>query len=175
VEQYDVVTSFCMLHWVKDLTHAFSNMNRALKARGKMLIVFPVSYKSPWHDILFSVCRDEKWWKYFHTRSDMQEVSQDLVVNEAYLETICAASHFTPQEIEMYLFNYTFPSVVGYENWFKALSYIYSVPLEEQEMFLREHVDKVVEYGRQVLHDSDDGVSVYIMYAVVDAVKSAAF
>lgn len=170
---YDVVTSFCMLHWVKDLKVAFSNINRALKDEGKMLIVFPVSYNSPWHDILFSVCRDTKWWSYFHTRSDMQEVSQDLIVNETYLHSICQASHFTPQEIEIHLFTYTFPSVIGYENWFKALSYINSVPAEAQDEFLREHVQKVVEYGRSVLHDTDECVSVQIMYAVVDAVKSA--
>lgn len=62
--QFDVVTSFNSLHWVKDQASALSGISNALIENGKAVLLLSHK-KSHYHNALDVICKNEKWNKYF--------------------------------------------------------------------------------------------------------------
>ncbi|MEO8402374.1 MAG: methyltransferase domain-containing protein [Gammaproteobacteria bacterium] len=63
-EQFDVITSFNSLHWVKDQARALRGIADATVENGKVILLLSHK-KSQYHHALDIVCAKDKWKNYF--------------------------------------------------------------------------------------------------------------
>lgn len=68
-EQFDMVTSFNSLHWVKDQESALGGIARAVVEGGKVILLFSHK-KSHYHYALDTVCSKDKWSQSFKDYSN---------------------------------------------------------------------------------------------------------
>lgn len=66
--EYDVITSFWTLHWVKEYALALDNIARSLKPDGKALLCHIIGI-DPFQKIVNNLLETEKWKKYKSDRS----------------------------------------------------------------------------------------------------------
>lgn len=93
-KQFDLITAFSSLHWVRGQKEALNNMVTALKPRGRMLILtFPT--ESPYDGVLKEVIHSKKWkehsdssaCKYWITSDEYQQIASRLNLKKLFLRT----------------------------------------------------------------------------------------
>jgi SAM-dependent methyltransferase len=88
-DQFDVITSFNSLHWVKDQVSALRGIARAVIENGKIILLLSHK-KSQYHHTLDTLCSQEKWSHYFkdylNPRSFFEVKEYDTLLKEAGLD-----------------------------------------------------------------------------------------
>ena len=88
-DQFDVITSFNSLHWVKDQASALRGIANAVVENGKIILLLSHK-KSQYHQTLDILCSQEKWSQYFkdylNPRSFFEVKEYDIFLKDAGLE-----------------------------------------------------------------------------------------
>lgn len=100
-KNYDLVTAFSCLHWVRDQESAIKRMVKTLKDKGRLLILtFP--RESPYLRVLQKVIYSEKWLQYapqsacehWITSEGYQDIVKQLPLNVLYMHTSRAKADY---------------------------------------------------------------------------------
>lgn len=130
-EQFDLVTSFNGLHWVKDQASALRGIANAVIENGKIALLLSHK-KSTYHHALDAVCTQKKWQPFFkdyvNPRSFFTIAEYENLLEEAGLA-------FQPLiEEEM---TYNFDSVEKLKAFFNAsMANIKQIPADKKTEFL---------------------------------------
>ena len=63
-KQFDIVTSFCCLHWVKDQLGALNGIKNALVENGKAILLVPLRHEEL-YTAIESIVSNQRWKDYF--------------------------------------------------------------------------------------------------------------
>lgn len=169
--EFDIITSFCTLHWVADLPKAFAKISKALKPGGRALLFFPTSCQNPWRSQLADTAAQEPWAAAFEKNKPAElnlPVAMSYRAYGDYLENLCKQAGFNSTDIQVDTIPYTFPTIDTFKSWFKALAWFKSVPTEHQDEFLNTLVKRMLAYSPA----SDGTCTMHGTYATVLAAKN---
>lgn len=137
-EQYDIITSFFSLHFVKDKVASLTNVATHLKPGGKFICVAPPFQSNPEYDeALQIVSHSQKWQKYFKTFTS----SFAFVSLEAYKASF-AQSGLSLIRAEFCPSYDPFVNLQEFRDWFKGtMSHVHYLPEELQDAFIEDVVN----------------------------------
>jgi trans-aconitate 2-methyltransferase len=162
--EFDVVTSFCMLHWVSDLPTAFTKIYNAVKPGGRILLFFPVmSQKNIWRRLLRETMEKPKW-KALIKNMPVESSHPDTAL---YFESMCKQIGFTSCTANVAVIPYTFSTIDTFKSWFKALAWIKALPDEHHDAFLNDFVERMLSHDKP----ATGACTVHSAYATIWAKK----
>lgn len=143
--EFDLVTSFVCLHWVKDHLAVLKGIERSLKPGGSVIIQCRGRGKSKDGDIFAltkEVIRSEKWSRYFRGYSNTEgvygPVEYHTWLDQAGLEGLKA---------DLAIKDLVLPGRAGLEGFIRTtwLSVTERIPEEIRQQFIEEISDKYLE------------------------------
>lgn len=139
-EQFDIVTSFNCLHWVKDQQNALFGIAKSA-AYGAQIALLLSHKKSLYHLILDKICSSKKWKDYFidfiNPRSFFDPIDYKEMVVQSGLEVI------EMSEEEM---TYSFKTKEQLKEFFNAAgSQIKQIPESKKSDFLNDFVEEYLK------------------------------
>jgi len=162
--EFDVVTSFCTLHWISDLPKAFSNIYTALKPGGRTLLFFPIAHDNIWYTQLADTVAQATWRNSFEKNKTFPINQQ--ITNE-YLRGLCKQTGFVAFDVHNGTTPYTFPTVDAFKSSFRGNTWFKAVPTKHQEEFLNDLVTRVLAYDKPI----DNTCTIYHAFVTILATK----
>ena len=130
--QFNMVVSFCCLHWVKNQLSALKGIKAALVENGCAVLLVPLRHEEL-YTAIESVIESEKWRHYF-TGYNNPHV---FFTKEKYSALLDQAG-LAPSLLEEKTMSYSFRTQVEMEMFLKAwLPHIRQIPLSQQDYFMR--------------------------------------
>lgn len=134
--QFDLITSFNSLHWVKDQENAICGIANALVENGKIILLLSHK-KSHYHHAIDGVCGGDKWGRYFkdysNPRSFFELEEYEGILRRSKLKVISLA------EREMI---YRFDSIVELKEFFSSsMANVKRIPSDLEDEFLSEYCE----------------------------------
>lgn len=162
-EQFDVITSFNCLHWIKDQQNALSGIAKSA-VDGAQIALLLSHKKSAYHLVLDKICFSSKWRDYFidfiNPRSFFSPSDYKTMIIKSGLELVDLS------EEEM---TYSFKSKEQLKEFFSAAgSQIKQIPENRKPEFLN---DFVSEYLKEVGYSKEDLIPVSFWCLQVVATK----
>lgn len=151
-EQFDIVTSFNCLHWVKQQKQALQGiMNSGVK--GALIAILLSHKKSTYHFVLDSLCKKNKWEKYFLNYINPRSFFAYEYYKELLIEIGLNEIQISEEEMA-----YQYKSKEQLKRFFLSAGYqIKQIPPVYKEEFLE---DFVVEYLKQTQIKADEPIPV---------------
>lgn len=162
--EFDVVTSFCMLQWVPDLSKALANICKALKPGGRTLLFIPQVTNSPMQTEIYATVDSLKWQSFFENK---RPVRSSIPLTVDFVHKLCSENKLDVTSADCSLMCYTFPNDTAYINWFKALPWINAIPVDLQSEFCADLVARLRTYSQA----TDTTCPVYINFITIKATK----
>lgn len=136
-DQYDLITSFFSLHFVKDKAASLANVASHLKPGGRFVCVAPPFQSNPEYDeALQIVCHAQKWRAYFKAFTS----NFNFVSLEQY-KAFFAKSGLTLIRAEFCPSVDPFVTIQEFKDWFKGtMSHVHYLPQELQDAFIEDLV-----------------------------------
>lgn len=162
-EQFDIVTSFNCLHWVRDQEAALNGISKALVEGGQVALLLSHK-KSTYHHVLDKLCASEKWRDYF----------RDFVSPRSFFEIdnykqMLVSAGLKPVELIEDEMTYKYSSKEQLKGFFSAAgAQIRNIPELRKNEFLTAFAD---EYLKQVNCGDDEMIPVSFWCLQVIAVK----
>ena len=129
--QFDIVTSFCCLHWVKEQQQALHGIKAALVPGGQAVLLVPLRHQELYTAIESTVAA-QKWQRYFEGFVNPHQ----FFTKEKYQQMLSEAQLKT-QQLEQTLMTYEFDSKRAMELFLKAwLPHMNRLPELLQDEFL---------------------------------------
>ncbi len=151
-DQFDIITSFNCLHWVRDQKKALVGISNAASG-GAQIALFLSHKKSTHHFVLDEICSNDRWKHYFDKiispRSFFHLCSYKAMVIQSGLKVI----EIVEQEM-----TYTYSSKEQLINFFSAAgSQLGQIPELKKKEFLN---DFATEFLRQIAAQDDKEIPV---------------
>ncbi|STX39897.1 class I SAM-dependent methyltransferase [Legionella feeleii] len=160
--QFDIITSFNCLHWVKDQMGVLKGIADSA-VEGAQIALLLSHRKSIYHFVLDEICARENWKQYFTDFINPRFFFEPNVYEEMLIEVGLKTIEITEEKM-----TYTFPSKEKLKGFFNAASaQIKQIPLSRTEEFLN---DFVTEYLKQTNCD-DEIIPVHFWCLQVIATK----
>jgi ubiquinone/menaquinone biosynthesis C-methylase UbiE len=161
--QFDLITSFNALHWVKDQGAALAGISKAAKP-GANIILLLSHKKSLYHHTLDRICSTNRWDKYFsnyvNPRSFFEKNDYEYMLKEAGLNV----TSITEEEM-VYCFN----TPEKLKAFFRAsMANVGQIPKNEKENFLG---DFAMEYLSNTKEKNNDKITLSFWCLVINANK----
>lgn len=135
--QFDLITSFTVMHWVLNQSQALKSFAKALKAEGKLYIQMPIGLPTSMEEALKITLAKHEWASYFSNFSAPWKFYQP---NE-YRELLINA-HLNPIKLEVVKKHEFFPSRALFHDFLKQwFPYLRTLPIEKKDLFLSELLD----------------------------------
>lgn len=162
-EQFDIITSFNCLHWVKDQQNALFGIAKSA-VYGAQIALLLSHKKSLYHLVLDKICSSSKWKDYFidftSPRSFFDSIDYKEMVVRSGLEVI---------EISEEEMTYSFKSKEHLKDFFSAAgSQIKQIPEAKKADFLNDFVD---EYLKEASFSEETSIPVSFWCLQVIATK----
>jgi trans-aconitate 2-methyltransferase len=136
-QQFDLIVSFCCLHWVEDQELALKSFCKSLVPNGKALIVVPAKASTNIATMCEALLRQKKWAQYFPTYKQ----ERFYFTKEEYIPLLKAAQ-LTPISIEVSTSETIFENKRDFIEWLKPhTTFIQHLPQDLQEEFLKDLAD----------------------------------
>jgi trans-aconitate 2-methyltransferase len=144
-EQFDIVTSFSVLHWVIPQQKALESIYKALVPGGKALLLlygrYPMSLCMLSENLIYS----QKWKEYFP-----DYIPQRVYFSEEEYYTLLINAGFSEVKLSSEWIKTTFPSKDAFMKFvIPLLSFTEHLPPEIREEFVSEVVDQVVALSKK--------------------------
>lgn len=163
--EYDLITSFYCIHWIKDQQAFVDNISKCLKPNGKILFYIMTEIdKNLLQQVFHTVLSDPKWatyfkdyqipW-YFKNKDEFAEI-----VKNSGLELLDI--QFVPEKI-------LFDNVEDIKSWVKAIPVANHLPVELRESFMH---DLLLQYSKIVPVKKDGTIDFILPTLVVVAQKN---
>lgn len=131
--QFNLVVSFCCLHWVKNQLSALKGIKAALVENGKAVLLVPLRHEEL-YTAIESVVESEEWRHYF-TGFNNPHV---FFTKEKY-STLLDQAGLAPSLLEENTMSYSFRTQIEMEMFLKAwLPHILRIPSSRQDDFMRD-------------------------------------
>lgn len=131
-KQFDLITMFSSLHWVRGQEKALNNLTSVLRQEGKLLILtFP--HESPYYRLLEKVIHSKKWLQYSNSSACKHWLTSDqyqLIISKQKLRKLFFKTY---REVAVYQNEGQFKDYV--KGWLPCLI---TLPENLQEEFLTE-------------------------------------
>lgn len=167
-EEFDVVTSFSTLHWVKEIKTALDNVHRALKPGGKGYFVLGAKdNRKMLQTAVLTLVASEKWKSYFEGKDYYK--SEDHTYTPKEMTTMLTETQFKVLECETQEKHHLFAD--------KEAFYLY---LESASPYKKLLQEKHREFGMDVIEmystllTSGEGPLDYITYQLYVIVEKPA-
>jgi trans-aconitate methyltransferase len=139
-EQFDIVTSFNCLHWVKDQQNALFGIAKST-VDGALIALLLSHKKSLYHHVLDKLCSSSQWNHYF-----IDFISPRSFFDPYDYSEMLAQSGLKVIEIFEEEMTYAFKSKEQLKNFFKtAGAQIKKIPEDKQSDFLNEFVNQYLQ------------------------------
>lgn len=139
-QQFDLIASFCTLHWVLDQKKAFADMHKSLTHDGKLLLVIPAKTDNTIGASAMRLVQKEKWQPFFPDYKSTKHYPTENECREILLET-----GFTPLSIRLTTSDTLFVNKEAFLGYLKPLvNFIGHLPSDLQETFLNELADEML-------------------------------
>jgi|SRR5262245_14083111 len=137
-EQFDLVISFSVLHWLRDLDAGLKGIWDSLKAGGQFATTVVRGLYAPMEEATDDLIRSEKWAKYLAHYS----AGFNFVQRDQYLYLLRRNS-FRPGDVHDVSLNVLFDSRDTFKPWVKQwYAYTNGVPPEARDALLDDAVDR---------------------------------
>ncbi|XP_058832339.1 juvenile hormone acid O-methyltransferase [Topomyia yanbarensis] len=137
--QFDHITSFYCLHWVRYQNVAFSNIYNLLKPGGDCLLVFLA--RNPIFDIYDQMSRSSKWTKYMTDVDKYISPYQHCENPTGEIEEILSSVGFTKYQIQITDRVYVYEGMESLKKAVQAVNpFSERMTLELQEEFLHDYI-----------------------------------
>lgn len=144
-EQFDLIVSFCTLHWVLDQKKAFQDMRKTLVDEGKLLLVIPAKTDNTIGASALRLVQKEKWASYFPDFKSTKHYPTENECRKLLLET-----GFTPLSIRLTTADTLFRNKEAFLGYLKPLvNFIDHLPADLQATFLDELADEMLALDLQ--------------------------
>lgn len=148
-EQFDIITSFNCLHWVKDQQNALFGIEKAA-SYGAQIALLLSHKKSLYHYVLDKICASDKWNKYF-----INYINPRLFFDLYEYKTMLFNTALNLIEIKEEEMTYNFKSKEQLKDFFNAAgSQIKLIPRDKKSDFLNEFAN---EYLKEI-HISQESI-----------------
>lgn len=146
--QFDIVFSFCCLHWVEDQLTALRGIHRSLRANGSFcaIVPYPLTF-----DLAIGAVLDQNPWNNFH--GTLQPIGWFRFDENRYVELLRQAN-FSPRLIEMKDVLTVYDDKMQLMQWLKLLLPLDPLSPQEQEAFIWDVIDTVLLQHPQALQPS---------------------
>ncbi|MCW8444708.1 methyltransferase domain-containing protein [Fluoribacter gormanii] len=162
-EQFDVITSFNCLHWIKDQQNTLFGIEKSA-AYGAQVVLLLSHKKSLYHLVLDKVCSSSKWKDYF-----IDFVSPRLFFDPHDYKEMIVKSGLEVVDLSEEEMTYSFKSKEQLKDFFSAAgSQIKQIPGNRKSEFLN---DFVTEYLKKVVCSQEDLIPVSFWCLQVIATK----
>lgn len=140
-EEFDLITSFCSIHYVIDQEKGIQSIAEALRLGGKFLCIVPGKNGTTLQGSSEKLIKKEKWAPYFpdfkKQRAYQDREGWERILNKAGLDLI----YFFVDKDSM-----VFPDQEAFINWIRPfVNYISHLPQDAQEEFLVELSEEMME------------------------------
>ena len=156
-QQFDLVTSFTCLQWVKDQQGALSGIYRSLKPGGALLVTYPM--EGMLTDAIAHTRNSSRWKRYFENY-----IPKTTFYTPAQYDNMLRSAGFVNRKVEGHLTITWMDSAAAMGRWMSQwLDEKYQVPESERERFV---ADIVAHYlTNQVCQDGKLGVRLEVFMA----------
>jgi ubiquinone/menaquinone biosynthesis C-methylase UbiE len=163
--QFDLITSFNALHWVKDQKAALAGISRAA-APGAKIVLLLSHKKSLYHHILDKICSAKPWDKHF---SDY--VNPRSFFEKNNYENMLKQSGLTVTSITQEEMIYHFDSTEKLKAFFRSsMANIKHIPNDKKEKFL---ADFTLEYISALEKPNTDKIPLAFLCLIIQAIKNS--
>lgn len=139
-QQYDIVTSFNCLHWVRDQEKAIEGIATAA-IEGAQIILLLSHKKSLYHTVLDSLCASDKWKSYFTNYINPRSFFDKSAYNEMLNKSGLKVDSLIEEEM---IFYYQNPEEI--KDFFRAAgSQIKLIPDNMKEEFLADFMKRYLQ------------------------------
>jgi trans-aconitate methyltransferase len=129
--QFDIVTSFCCLHWVKEQRQALIGIKNALVPTGKAILLVPLRHEEL-YTAIESVVSEKKWCNFFKGFSNPHV----FFTKEKY-STLLNSAGLEKQTMQEKIMSYEFDTKRNMELFLKAwLPHMKLIPESKHDDFL---------------------------------------
>ncbi|GEM_PF-624733 len=141
--QFDVVTSFCCLHWVAEQLHALTGIKNSLTENGKAILLVPLRHEELYTAIESTVA-NPKWSKYFEGFTN----PHNFFTQEKYAKLL-NDSGLEKRSMQTEIMTYEFDTKRNMELFLKAwLPHMKHVPNDKHDEFLSDIGDAFLKIVR---------------------------
>jgi trans-aconitate methyltransferase len=138
--QFDIITSFNCLHWIKDQRSALKGIAEAATDGAKIILLFSHK-KSLYHDMLDHICNSEKWKSHFKDYVN----PRSFYTKESYQEML-EKEHLIVLSVVEKEMSYQFQDTTALKKFFNSsMSQVTHLPIEKREEFLSDFTSELVE------------------------------
>jgi trans-aconitate methyltransferase len=163
-EEFDLITSFTVMHWVLKQMDALERFEKALKPGGKLWIQMPTGLPQAMQQALDQTVSKERWQKVFVGFTAPWRFYQP----DEY-GALLVKAHLTPICLEVTQTHERFPSRAAFHGFLKQwFPYLRPLPAEQKEAFLTDLLDN---YLRLLPPDDEGRVSFIVDRLEVQAAK----
>ncbi len=153
-QKYDVITSFCCMHWISDQEIVLKNIRRHLKPGGIALLVMPAKSSSSMAQRIGKITSSEKWKGYFKDFANSRRY-----YNAAEYILLIKKANLIPIRVEDKIGATVFENKHSLKNWLSSVSnYVMYLPEELREDFIEDILQDILIFnppdaqGRIKLH-----------------------
>lgn len=163
-EQFDVIVSFCTLHWVLDQKEALKGIQKSLLPGGKTLLVFPAASLGNISTQSEHLIQSEKWKKYFPSfhpeRIYFDATAYDILLKEIGL---------IPLSLKLTNSETTYGNQQELIDWLTpVVTFIHHLPPPLQEEFLQDLAQQMVQASP---YKEDGKLTIHLLKMEVLAMK----
>lgn len=157
-QQFDLVTSFSCLHWIKNKQSTLNCVYSSLKNAGKFLSLFSLKQKkdTPLMQSFIEICISEKWKTRIPIKAPSSETIRSLFYQQFYPEdeegfrTILFNSGFKTLKLIPTERKLLFSNKKDFSDWLAAwavgLPFIGSLPPNDRSNFISDTIDRYLTY-----------------------------
>lgn len=146
IDQFDLITSFNCLHWVKDQEKALNGIARAATKNANIILLLGHK-KSTYHQILDIICGNIKWACYFKNYINPRSFFDPILYKEMLIRSGLNVISIAEEEM-----TYHFDSQEKLKGFLNAsMANIKQIPEDKKEDFLEDYCDaflKVVAFNK---------------------------
>ncbi len=141
IAQFDLITSFNCLHWVKDQQKALDGIARAAVENAKVVLLLG-HRKSLYHEALESVCAKPAWRPYFQDYINPRSFFDVDSYKEMLKKAGLAVNSIKEEEL-----THSFDSREGLKGFFSSsMANVKQIPDTEKDKFLSDFCDEFIEH-----------------------------
>ncbi len=163
-KQFDIVVSFCCLHWVKDQLSALKGIKSSLVKNGKAVLLVPLRHEELYSAVEQTIT-ENKWQGYFSEFTN----PHIFFTKEGYRNLLDTAE-LNPRLLEESTMNYSFQTQAEMEMFLKAwLPHVKRVPDSLQPKFMHDIGNNLLK----IIPKQDDKITMPLRMLKVHASASA--
>jgi ubiquinone/menaquinone biosynthesis C-methylase UbiE len=165
INQFDIITSFNCLHWVKDQQRALDGISRAATSNAKVVLLLSHK-KSFYHHALDNICSSDKWCSYFKDYVNPRSFFDIDVYKDMLIQSGLDVTSLVEEDM-----SYNFDSKESLREFFSSsMANIKQIPQDKKDEFL---VDYSEEFLKQLGCNTQHNIPVTFCCLVINASKPA--